>query len=368
MAGGAEVADTPRQGAPLLRRLVPPKRLVLVPVVLALTFALWTLLPLWLLAAALISPRLPGSLRPLRLLWLVVLHLSVETLVLIELLGLWIVSGFGLLRRWPAFESWFERTHYEIARTYLRLFNREARRVLHLEIEVEGPTPDAMPGTPLIVCCRHAGPADSFVLLYALMRWYRREPRLVLKDTIAWEPMVGTLLHRIPSRFVEPHPERGENLTDQIADLARDLDHDDVFVIFPEGGNYTPGRRARAIEKLRELGRHEMADRAERMEHVLAPRPGGLTAAIGAAPQTDVMFVAHTGLDHLYSARDVWRALPMDKRITMRWWRVPHEEIPTGRDAQIDWLFDWWAVIDQWVAEHRPVDLDPPTRRRRRDR
>lgn len=347
-----------------LRRLLPPKRLVLVPVVLALTAALWTLMPLWLIGAAAVSPLIPGTWRPLRLLWLLVLHLTVETLVLVEMLGLWIASGFGLLRRWAAFEAWFERTHYEIARTYLRLFNREARRVLHLEIDVQGPTPDAMPGTPLIVCCRHAGPADSFVLLYALMRWYRREPRLVLKDVIAWEPMVGTLLHRIPSRFVEPHPERGEDLLSQIADLARDLDNDDVFVIFPEGGNYTPQRRERAIEKLREIGRDDMADRAERMENVLAPRPGGLLAAIGAAPDTDVMFVAHTGLDHIYTAGDMWRELPMDKRITMRWWRVPAEEIPRSEESRIDWLFSWWAVIDEWVEEHKPVDLDPGVRRR----
>ena len=329
------------------------RRLALVPVVLGVTVAMWTLLPVWLIAAAILSPRLPGTWRPLRLLWVVMLHLTLETLILVELFGQWVLSGFGLWMRRP----WFERVHYEIARTYLRVFNREARRVLRLKIETVGPTPDALPGSPLIVCCRHAGPGDSFVLLYALMRWYRREPRLVLKDTIAWDPMLGTLLHRIPSRFVEPHPGTGDDLESQIADLARDLDEDDAFVIFPEGGNYTPERRARAIEKLREIGRDDMARRAEEMEHVLPPRPGGLLAAIDAAPTTDVMFVAHTGLDHVYTPRQVWRELPMDKRIVMRWWRVPHEAVPCGREAQIDWLFDWWAEIDEWVEAHRPVDL-----------
>jgi len=47
----------------------------------------------------------------------------------------------------------------------------------------------------------------------------------------------------------------------------------------------------------------------------------------------------------------------------MRWWRVPREEIPEGREARIDWLFGWWERIDTWVDEHRPVDL-PPHRRR----
>ena len=105
-----------------------------------------------------------------------------------------------------------------------------------------------------------------------------------------------------------------------------------------------------------------MADRAERMPNVLAPRPGGFLAALDAAPGADVVLVAHTGLDHLMTVADVWRELPMDKRLIMRWWRVSRDEIPPGREARVDWLFDRWAEIDRWVDEHRPVDL-PPKRR-----
>jgi hypothetical protein len=65
--------------------------------------------------------------------------------------------------------------------------------------------------------------------------------------------------------------------------------------------------------------------------------------------------VAHTGLDHLLTARDVWRELPMDKQIVMRWWQVPREEIPAGRDERIEWLFGWWERIDAWIEEQRSV-------------
>jgi hypothetical protein len=34
---------------------------------------------------------------------------------------------------------------------------------------------------------------------------------------------------------------------------------------------------------------------------------------------------------------------------------VPREEIPPGRDAQIDWLFGWWEHIDDWVDANRPA-------------
>jgi hypothetical protein len=70
-----------------------------------------------------------------------------------------------------------------------------------------------------------------------------------------------------------------------------------------------------------------------------------------------VVMVAHTGLDHLLTVADVWRELPMDKQIVMRWWEVPRAEIPAGRDAQIDWLYGWWERIDDWVAQNRPEDL-----------
>jgi 1-acyl-sn-glycerol-3-phosphate acyltransferase len=153
---------------------------------------------------------------------------------------------------------------------------------------------------------------------------------------------------------------------EEIADLARHLDDNDAFVIFPEGGNFTQERRRRAIGRLRDQGLAEMAGRAEAMKHVLPPRPGGVLAALDAAPGTDVLLVAHTGLDHVVTAADVWRVLPMDKELLMGWWRVPAADIPAGRDARIRWLYDWWLDVDRWVEEHRPRDL-PPLREVRRE-
>ena len=95
-----------------------------------------------------------------------------------------------------------------------------------------------------------------------------------------------------------------------------------------------------------------MAERAELMTHVMAPQPGGMHAALAAAPDADVVFIAHTGLERLATFGDIWRELPMDKGITMRAWRVPRAEIPDDRDAQAAWLFDWFARIDGWIDAH----------------
>jgi 1-acyl-sn-glycerol-3-phosphate acyltransferase len=282
-----------------------------------------------------------------------ILYATCESILLVVLFGLWIASGFGRRIRTP----YFEGIHYDLIQGLLWVFFREARRVLNLTIVTSGPTPDAHPGRPILVCCRHAGPGDSFTLIYALMHDYGREPRVVLKDTLVWDPMIDIVLNRLPARFISPNPSAGTDLESQIAALATGLDGNDAFVIFPEGGNFTPGRRTRAIERLRKLGMEKMAQRAEAMTNVLAPRPGGLIAALDGAPEADVVLVAHTGLDHMLTVGDVWRELPMDKRIIMRWWTVPRAQIPEGWDARVDWLFDWWEQIDTWIEENRPEEL-----------
>ncbi|HEY0904042.1 MAG TPA: 1-acyl-sn-glycerol-3-phosphate acyltransferase [Marmoricola sp.] len=332
------------------------QRVMVAPAVMALTVLMWTTLPLTLLVTGLLSPLAPGWLRPVRLLWVVVLHLTLETIILVELFGLWIASGFGLLIRRP----FFERIHYDLMQTYLVVFFREARRVLRLKIETVGPAPDAHPGHPLLVFCRHAGVGDSFSIMYALMHWYGREPRIVLKAVLAWDPALGVMLTRLPSRFIARG--KGRDVAAAVGELARNLDENDAFVIFPEGGNFTARRRTRAIARLRTLGRESRAAQAEGMAHVLAPQPGGVLAALDAAPEADVLLVAHTGLDHLDSIADVWRELPMDKRLLMGWWRVPRSEIPEGREERIDWLFERWRQIDVWVDQHRPVELPRPAR------
>ncbi|MDO3684220.1 1-acyl-sn-glycerol-3-phosphate acyltransferase [Micromonospora sp. C28ISP2-4] len=332
---------------------LPPRwlrRLVLAPGVVLLALFVVTTLPVWALVALAASPLVPGRLRPLRLIWIGTVYLVWDAAALLALFLLWLASGFGAYKRAPA----FQRAHYVLAGWFLRIMFWQARWTLRLSIDVVGTDPDtALPGRPELVVCRHAGPGDSFILIHALVNWFNREPRIVLKETLQWDPAIDVLLNRLPNRFIAAGPDGRESAVRQIGHLATGLDDDDAFVIFPEGGNFTPQRRLRAIDRLRSLGLERMARRAERMRHVLAPQPGGLLAALDAAPDAGVIFVAHTGLDQMLTVADVWRELPMDKRIMMRFWSVPPEEIPAGEQERIDWLFDWWARIDTWIAANR---------------
>jgi 1-acyl-sn-glycerol-3-phosphate acyltransferase len=331
---------------------LPPRwfrRLVIAPAVIALALVLVTTLPVWLLVAAAASPLVPGRLRPLRVIWLGTVYVVWDAAALVALFALWVASGFGWRVRSPA----FQRAHYVLTGKFLTFLFWQARWTLRLRLDIAGSDPDtALPGRPELVVCRHAGPGDSFVLVHALVNWFDREPRIVLKDTLQWDPAVDVLLNRLPTRFITPHHD-GVPVEKHVGHLAVGLDENDAFVIFPEGGNFTPRRRVRAIERLRNRGFHRMAERAERMRNVLAPRPGGLLAAMESAPDAGVIFVAHTGLDRMLTVSDVWRELPMDKQLTMRFWSVPPEEVPQGREKRIEWLYDWWARIDEWVETNR---------------
>jgi 1-acyl-sn-glycerol-3-phosphate acyltransferase len=334
----------------------PPRwvrRLILAPLVLAFALVMVVLSPVWLLIAAAVSPLTTGRLRPVRVLWMITAYLLVEALALIGMFGMWVASGFGWRVRGPA----FQRAHYWLCGAALRLLYRQAKWVLKLAVDIDGATPETLPvGRPLLVLSRHAGPGDSFLLIHALINWYGREPRIVLKNSLLWDPTIDILLNRLPSRFIVPGS--GHEAEQEIADLATGLDENDALVIFPEGGNFTPERWQRAIARLNRLNLRLMARRAARMRNVLPPRPGGVLAALDASPRANVVLVGHTGVDHLRTVADVWRELPMDKTISMQWWLDDRGDVPRTQEARIEWLYEWWARIDEWISENRPAPVD----------
>ncbi len=314
-----------------------------------LALLVFAAMPLLLLAAAIASPFLPGRMRALRVLAFALVYLALETLVLVALGVLWLAAGCG--RRLAT--ARMQRTHYRLAAWFLRVLMSTARRAFNVEIEVHGSLPPPLPRVPLIVLARHAGPGDSVLLLHQLMNAERRQPRIVLKDALQWDPLVDILLNRLPSHFVAASGTR-EDAVAAIARLATGMDADDTLVIFPEGGNFTEHRRLRSIAKLEELGRHEEARRARELDHLLAPRSGGVLAALEGCPTADVVFVAHTGLEDLSTVVDLWRGLPLDDDIDIRMWHVGAADVPAGEAARIDWLGDWWRRMDEWISTERP--------------
>jgi 1-acyl-sn-glycerol-3-phosphate acyltransferase len=322
-------------------------------VVLGLAFAA-TLLPLLVLVAIAASLVLPGRWRVLRLLAFVLVYLLLEVVGLAIAFGLWVASGFG----WKIRSPLFQRAHYAVLNGLLKEVLLTATVLFHLRIDTDdvswSPLDDGVPGSAnaMVVLSRHAGPGDSLLLVRTLMdRDHLRRPRIVLKDTLQWDPLLDVYLNRLPNAFLTGGR---RDLAARVSALAAGLGDEDALLIFPEGGNFTEQRRLRAIDRLRGKGLEEQAQRAEAMRNVLPPRPGGVAAALQAAPHADVVFVAHTGLEHLSTAADLWDGLPMDGTVRLRWEFVPADQVPRDAEQQEQWLYQRWAAIDRWVAANRP--------------
>ncbi|GAA2023396.1 hypothetical protein GCM10009819_02660 [Agromyces tropicus] len=351
---------------------LPPKwvrRVIVAPLVVIAALVLTALLPLWLLIALIVSIAVRPRLRAPRLFWMAYVYLLWDAASLVALFVLWVASGFG----WRIHSPGFQRAHYRFVARMLGILFWNAHWVLRLDIDVRVPEGFHDDDGPRIIASRHAGPGDSFILIHAVLNWFDRSPRIVLKDTLQWDPAIDVVLNRLPNRFIAPPPVTPRRRTgdsviqDRIRELATGMAERDALVIFPEGGNFTPERRARAIDRLRAAGLTAAAERAEHLMNVMAPRPGGLFAALDAARGADVFLVAHTGLDRIRTIADVWRELPTDKTITMQFWNIPRSEIPDDHDARTDWLMAEWERIDDWIEARRPEESLAPGRAGRPD-
>lgn len=343
--------------------MLPPKlvrRLVLAPLAVVIAVAMAVLAPplaLLTVVFGLARRARPDRMRGLRLMAMALIWLLGDTAALFMCLGLWLVSGFGgRLRTEP-----YQARHYAVMRWFLDLLYRAASRTFGLRVEVDEPELTASEmlaraTRPIIVLSRHAGPGDSFLLVRQLLSVYGRRPRVVMKAALQLDPGLDVMANRLPNVFISHHRTGDRLFTEQIERLARSLGTDGALVIFPEGGNWTPGRWQRAIQRLELLGRGDLARRARAMPNLLPPRAGGAFSAIEACPAADVIFVAHAGLDRLVTLRDILRSLPVNQVIRARWWRVPAQEVPrdVSYETQLNWLYDWWKQIDSWIAGHRP--------------
>lgn len=332
---------------------LPPRivrRLIIAPFALGLCLALVLLSPLILavtiVADLIVQIRNPGRFRTTRLVAFVQSYVALEIVGILWMFVLWVASGFGArMRSEPVQER-----HYAFMRWWLGAVNDVARKLFHLRVRIEDP-PTPRVG-PVLVFSRHAGPGNSLLLVGTLLIGYNRRPRIVMLAKLQWEPLYDIMLNRVPNRFIRHDPKQRDRYLETISDLAQGLGDNDALVLFPEGKDFTPKVRTRAIEYLRTKGFRANAERAEKMEHVLPPRHNGVIAAMAAAPDAEVVFVAHSVLEDIGTLKQLWTRIPFDRPIAARYWRVTQSEIPDEQDACIACLFDWWERIDSWIDAH----------------
>lgn len=272
-----------------------------------------------------------------------------ELLTLVACAALWLASGAGRGMGSTAMQA----LHWRLLRWFVAGIAASVARSLKIRIVAEAGSESAAAALagdrPVLVLSRHAGPADTVLLVDRLLSHFGRRPSVVFKEDLVLDPAIDLLAHRLPHAVL--NTDNPAECEARIAQTAARLGAHGVLLLFPEGGNFTPQRRRRALRSLRDRGQRAAAAAGERMQHVLPPRPSGTAAALRGNPGAAVVFAAHTGLGLAAYPREIWRNLPSNGTLRTRMWLVPRADVPDADDDIAAWLNQWWARIDGWIAE-----------------
>ena len=322
-----------------------PARRLMIPLFVVLELFLLLLLAMG-AVIGLVASLADRHRRVLRITVMGMAYIVIELSALISLGLVWAVRPFR-----P--RSWYDSVNLRILTVALGAILSAGRVLVGFRIVVNDPPALAPFDTnePVVVLARHGGIGDSYALVWLLASRYRRRPRLVAKEILQWEPLLDVALNRMGACFLPRNAGPGADPASRIETLARELAAGDALLLFPEGANWTPRRRSRAITRLHANRKHEAGRQAQLMENVLPARPGGVLACLRARPDIAVVVFAHTGLDQITTAPGLWQAIPFRGPMNVRWW--PTLPAPSQEQERLNWLATEWAIVDEWVGAQR---------------
>ncbi|MEE9417009.1 MAG: 1-acyl-sn-glycerol-3-phosphate acyltransferase [Acidimicrobiales bacterium] len=314
-------------------------------VLTSLVFGIW-LAPLILLAA--IAADLISGIRRWRFVRLTLFSgavIAIETAGILASATIWLSTGLGARIR----SSRSVRLHDRLQYWYNSTILRAAQTLLSLDIEVEGIV--AAEAANAVVIGRHVSHIDAALPAVVFGR-YGHGVRYVLASGLQWGPCLDIVGNRQGDVFVNRAPGYRSDELSQISRLGARIDKGLVAAVFPEGTFFTPARSERALTRIEQHRPSELA-RARALRHLLPPRPAGLFALLDSSPDSDVVVLGHVGLEHLSTIKDIIRAVPFQRKIGLRLWRISRCDVPDDHSARVDWLYNQWALLDEWIDQHQ---------------
>ncbi len=321
------------------------RRAITIPLLLAAT-VLWVVLLPVVVALAAIFDRAHGTPWPrARCAVYLAIYLVCEVVGVAAAAALWLVSGpwTGTARdryraRNVALQAWWAHALY-----------RAAEHVFGLRTIVEGDAL-AVPG-PIIMLVRHVSQADTLLPVVYVTRRHGIALRFVLKRELLWDPCLDVVGLRLPNAFVRRGSGESTREIEAVQRLLVDLGPRDGVLIYPEGTRFTESKRARVLEKLASQGDAALAVRAGRLRHVLPPHLGGPLGLLERNPGADIVLCAHVGFEAAGAPSDLVTGRLVGRTIRVRFWRIPHEAVPSDRQGRIAWLYAQWQRVDDWIGE-----------------
>jgi 1-acyl-sn-glycerol-3-phosphate acyltransferase len=214
---------------------------------------------------------------------------------------------------------------------------------------------------PFILMLRHASILDNLIGDVFIGHRHGIGVRYVIKQEIRALPAIDIGGRWIPTVFIKRgSPDRETEIT-AVRRLTHDMSPGEIVAMYPEGTRPTPKKIARAQEVIAER-QPEIAPLADRLNHLLPPRLGGPLALIDeAAAGTDIVFCAHYGFDGVRTIADIRAGVLVGKTISIRFWRYPAADLPSGERARTEWLYNRWQMLDDWVGEQIALEANRTT-------
>lgn len=222
------------------------------------------------------------------------------------------------------------------------------RRLLSLDVEVDGT--DQLAGGPILLFMRHASIIDNLLPINLVSHPNGLRLRYILKKELLAYPALDIGGNRLPNYFVDRSGDTANELR-AIRELAAELDAHEGVMIWPEGTRFTQ-RKYEVIMKRLERSKSEIFAKARQLKATLPPKLGGPLALVEAARNADVVFAAHSGLEGFATVKEMLSGSVVGRTIRVKFWRVKSVDVPRTREQFIEWLFDEWIRVDEFVIAH----------------
>lgn len=217
---------------------------------------------------------------------------------------------------------------------------------LRLAIDAEDPL---YYRTPFNFFVRHVSFPDVIIPSSLTIMPHHTKMRYIMKRELLWDPGLDIGGNRIPNYFTRRGSADSERELAAIRRLAKGIIPNEGMMIFPEGTRFTPQKREHILKKLAEKGETYLLEKARRLRHLLPPRLGGSLTLLEANPNVDAVFCAHSGFERITKAHELINGNIIGETIDVHVWRVPAAEIPKERQALIEWLYQQWYRMDDWI-------------------
>jgi len=318
------------------------RRSVTIPVYLTITGLLVLLSPVLLLAAVVSDILRPRRFALTRCLVLSLIFFAAELVGMLASLVIWLRH-----RGWRSrFSEAYLAANFTLQRKWAGAIFAGACWTFRLRVRIEGD--EALRPGPVIILGRHASPLDNLIPAVVASGRHRLRLRWVINRWLLRDPCLDIVGNRLPNAFVATTSQEPRGQAARVGALADGLGGDEGVLIFPEGALFNPARLERAVARLHDAGAEE-AERAAALRAVLPPRSGAFLSALAAAPDADVVFSEHRGLDIARGYRSLTSGELVGSEVVIRIRRIPRSQIPADPVGQTDWLWTQWIAVDRWV-------------------